>query len=120
MIANPGRLNRRISIYNKDKSKTANGFDTIKESKVCDCWAAIYPVRMSDIKENSILQTVNNVKFTIRFRQNIDSNMTIKYDSKTFRIIGIVNPFYDNESLEIIAEEVSRGKNTNDKTIGSK
>ena len=46
--------------------------------------------------------------------------MTIKYNSKTFRIIGIVNPFYDNESLEIIAEEVSRGKNTNDKTIGSK
>lgn len=120
MIANPGRLNRRISIYSKDKSKTANGFDTIKESKVCDCWAAIYPVRMSDIKENSTIQTVNNVKFTIRFRQNIDSNMTIKYDSKTFRIIGIVNPFYDNESLEIIAEEVSRGKNTNDKTIGSK
>lgn len=120
MIANPGRLNRRISIYSKDKSKTANGFDTIKESKICDCWAAIYPVRMSDIKENSTIQTVNNVKFTIRFRQNIDSNMTIKYDSKTFRIIGIVNPFYDNESLEIIAEEVSRGKNTNDKTIGSK
>ena len=120
MIANPGRLNRRISIYSKDKSKTANGFDTIKESKVCDCWAAIYPVRMSDIKENSTIQTVNNVKFTIRFRQNIDSNMTIKYDSKTFRIIGIVNPFYDNESLEIIAEEVSRGKNTNDKIIGSK
>lgn len=120
MIANPGRLNRRISIYSKDKSKTANGFDTIKESKVCDCWAAIYPVRMTDIKENSTIQTVNNVKFTIRFRQNIDTNMTIKYDSKTFRIIGIVNPFYDNESLEIIAEEVSRGKNTNDKTIGSK
>lgn len=120
MIANPGRLNRRISIYSKNQSKTANGFDTIKESKVCDCWAAIYPVRMSDIKENSILQTVNNVKFTIRFRQNIDTNMTIKYDSKTFRIIGIVNPFYDNESLEIIAEEVSRGKNTNDKTIGNK
>ena len=120
MIANPGRLNRRISIYSKDKSKTANGFDTVKESKVCDCWAAIYPVRMSDIKENSTIQTVNNVKFTIRFRKNIDSNMTIKYDSKIFRIIGIVNPFYDNESLEIIAEEVSRGKNTNDKTIGSK
>lgn len=120
MIANPGRLNRRISIYSKDKSKTANGFDTIKESKVCDCWAAIYPVRMSDIKENSTIQTVNNVKFTIRFRHNIDTNMTIKYDSKTFRIIGIVNPFYDNESLEIIAEEVSRGKNSNDKTIGSK
>lgn len=120
MIANPGRLNRRISIYSKDKSKTANGFDTIKESKVCDCWAAIYPVRMSDIKENSTIQTVNNVKFTIRFRKNIDSNMTIKYDSKTFHIIGIVNPFYDNESLEIIAEEVSRGKNSNDKTIGSK
>lgn len=120
MIANPGRLNRRISIYSKDKSKTANGFDTIKESKVCDCWAAIYPVRMSDIKENSTIQTVNNVKFTIRFRKNIDTNMTIKYDSKTFRIIGIVNPFYDNESLEIIAEEVSRGKNTNDKTIGNK
>nr|DAX19602.1 MAG TPA: Putative head tail adaptor [Caudoviricetes sp.] len=120
MIANPGRLNRRISIYSKDKALTTNGFNTIKESKVCDCWAAIYPVRMTDIKENSTIQTVNNVKFTIRFRQNIDSNMTIKYDSKTFRIIGIVNPFYDNESLEIIAEEVSRGKNTNDKTIGSK
>lgn len=120
MIANPGRLNRRISIYSKDKALTTNGFNTIKESKVCDCWAAIYPVRMSDIKENSTIQTVNNVKFTIRFRKNIDSNMTIKYDSKTFRIIGIVNPFCDNESLEIIAEEVSRGKNTNDKTIGSK
>lgn len=120
MIANPGRLNRRISIYSKDKTLTTNGFNTIKESKVCDCWAAIYPVRMTDIKENSTIQTVNNVKFTIRFRKNIDTNMTIKYDSKTFRIIGIVNPFYDNESLEIIAEEVSRGKNTNDKTIGNK
>lgn len=120
MIANPGRLNRRISILSKTQSKTANGFDTIKESKVCDCWASIYPVRMSDIKENSTLQTVNNVKFTIRYRPNIDTNMTIKYNSKTFRIIGIVNPFYDNESLEIIAEEVSRGKNTNDKTIGNK
>ena len=99
MIANPGRLNRRISILSKQQSKTANGFDTIKESKVCDCWASIYPVRMSDIKENDTIQSINNVKFTIRYRPNLDTNMTIKYHSNTFRILGIVNPFYDNASL---------------------
>ena len=119
MIANAGRLNRRISIYGKVKSKTSAGFDTVKEGKVCDCWAAIYPLRMSDSKDNNVLQTINTVKFTIRYRKNIDSNMTIHYKDKVFRIVGIVNPFYDNESLEITAEEISRGNNKNDKVLNN-
>lgn len=119
MIANAGRLNRRISIYGKVKSKTPSGFDTVKEGKLCDCWAAVYPLRMQDVKDNNILQTINTVKFTIRYRKNIDTNMTIHYKEKTFRIVGIVNPYYDNESLEITAEEISRGNNKNDKVLNN-
>ena len=46
--------------------------------------------------------------------------MTIKFKDKVYRIIGITDPYDDMEALEILAEAVSRGNNTNDKTRGTK
>ena len=46
--------------------------------------------------------------------------MTIKFKDKVYRIIGITDPYDDMESLEIIAESISRGTNSNDKTRGTK
>lgn len=122
MILNPGRLNRRITFYRKQNITTPKGFSTVQDTPIYKCWAAIYPVKNIDNTSNSVIQNTDQIKFIIRYTKkiNFDTNMTIKFKEKVYRIIGITDPYDDMESLEIIAESISRGTNSNDKTRGTK
>lgn len=122
MILNPGRLNRRITFYNKQQVTTPRGFNTVEDTPVYTCWTAVYPVRSSDQAANNTVQNVDQIKFVIRYTKKItfDTNMTIKFNKRIYRIIGITDPYADMESLEILAESISRGTNNNDKTRGTR
>lgn len=118
MITNAGRLNKLIEIHGKKQGTTDKGFSSIKEEKLFSCWASVQPIRASEILDNETLQNTETVKFVIRYRKNLDSNMTIYYNGSPYQITAIINPFGDNESLEILADKKSRGKESNNKTIG--
>ena len=122
MILNPGRLNRRITFYKKQNTTTPKGFSTVQDVPIYKCWTAVYPVKSTDQATNNTIQNVDQVKFIIRYTKKItfDTNMTIKFKDKVYRVIGITDPYDDMESLEILAESVSRGTNSNDKTRGTK
>lgn len=118
MILNSGRLNRRIKIFGKKTVTSPRGFTTTKDTIVATTWAAIVPFKVQDNQSENITTTTDTTKFIIRYRSNIDTNNTIYYKDKEYRILSITNPYTDNESLEIIAECMSRGSNTNNKTVG--
>lgn len=118
MIYNAGRLNKRITFYGKTQIKTNKGFNTTKESELFTCWAAVQPIRATEMLENEALLNTTTVKFLIRYRKSITSDMTIYYNGNPYRIKSIVNPYESNESLEILAELISRGESTNNKTVG--
>ena len=122
MILNPGRLNRRITFYQKQKTTTPNGFSTVQDMPVYKCWAAVYPIRSSDQTAEDVVTSLNQIRFVIRYTKTVtfDTNMTIKFKDRIYRIIGITDPYDDMESLEIVAESKSRGTNSNDKTRGTK
>lgn len=122
MILNPGRLNRRIIFYQKQNTTTPNGFSTVQDMPVYKCWAAVYPIRSSDQTAEDVVTSLNQIRFVIRYTKTVtfDTNMTIKFKDRIYRIIGITDPYDDMESLEIVAESKSRGNNSNDKTRGTK
>lgn len=122
MILNPGRLNRRITFYQKQNTTTLNGFSTVQDMPVYKCWAAVYPIRSSDQTAEDVVTSLNQIRFVIRYTKTVtfDTNMTIKFKDRIYRIIGITDPYDDMESLEIVAESKSRGTNSNDKTRGTK
>lgn len=122
MILNPGRLNRRITFYQKQNTITPNGFSTVQDMPVYKCWAAVYPIRSSDQTAEDVVTSLNQIRFVIRYTKTVafDTNMTIKFKDRIYRIIGITDPYDDMESLEIVAESKSRGTNSNDKTRGTK
>lgn len=122
MILNPGRLNRRITFYQKQNTTTPSGFSTVQDMPVYKCWAAVYPIRSSDQTAEDVVTSLNQIRFVIRYTKTVtfDTNMTIKFKDRIYRIIGITDPYDDMESLEIVAESKSRGTNSNDKTRGTK
>ena len=70
------------------------------------CWVAIWPLRANEALDN--LKTEHRVTHKIRclYDSNINVKQRIKYGSRYFEIVSLINPDEANVELEILAEEV--------------
>ena len=122
MILNPGRLNRRITFYKNKTLQRLKAFLLFKMYPFINVGRLYIRSKVQTRLQNNIIQNIDQIKFVIRYTKKVtfDANMTIKFKDKVYRIIGITDPYDDMESLEILAESISRGNSTNDKTKGYK
>lgn len=76
-------------------------------SDTLTCWAAIWPLRSGESLEN--LKTELRVTHKIRcwYDSSISADQRVKYGSRYFQIVSLINPNEDSIELEILAEEVT-------------
>lgn len=103
-------LNKRISFYCNGKSDTPNrlGQYEKQDKKVCECWGNITPQTGSLLNNRTgdTVLTRTTHKITIRYRTDINSNMWIIYNNTRYNILYILDPYEDNERMEIFCEVV--------------
>jgi SPP1 family predicted phage head-tail adaptor len=102
-----GQLNKCVTL--QSKTKTADdmgGYDVTWENEVTDTWAAIWPVSASDFVRTSQEAIVVTHRIRIRYRSGVKSDWRIKYKSRYFDIVSIINPNESDEMLELMCKEV--------------
>ena len=68
--------------------------------------ALISPIRAKELVGNSKLELNITHKIIIRYIDGVTSAMDILFNTRTFRIVSLINPDERNVYLEILAEEI--------------
>lgn len=106
---NAGDLKHRIDIYANVKYENELGEEDYRFDKLKTIWAAIIPQTGSLQKQqaDTILTNVTH-KIIVRYSaaNDITKEMQIHFRGHKFDIKYILNPYFNNETLEIFVQEV--------------
>jgi SPP1 family predicted phage head-tail adaptor len=109
MICNPGLLDKRIDVYLNDTDSSGT-FDTIKAKPLYHRIAAsIIPARGRAYREAAMTTEKANVTITIRYRANISTACVVTYRTHVYRVVDVIDPSQQHESLELYCVETIRG-----------
>lgn len=98
-------LNKRITINTQTVASDGLGGDIETDSAFCKTWAAIWPVKAKEVRDNMRDDVTVTHTVRVRCRSGILNTMTIAFGSRVFEIKGIVNPDESNRYLDLVCEE---------------
>ena len=86
---NAGELNRRIVIKEKTTTRLASGAESSSWTTKANCWAKVLQKKQDEETENDSFVLVDRLVFKIRYRNDLDTEMQIEYNGKTYEILAI-------------------------------
>lgn len=106
---NPGKLRHKIDIYGNIKGENELGETSCTFGKIKTIRAAVIPQTgtMQRQQVDTILTNVTH-KIIIRYSagKDITKDMQIYFKDHRFEIKYILNPYFQNETLEIFCQEL--------------
>ncbi|MFV9511809.1 phage head closure protein [Tepidibacillus sp. LV47] len=109
MINGIGDLRHRITLQKQATITDADGFTTQQWQDVATVWAAVENLYGREYWEAAAIQAEKTVKFTIRYRPDVDQTMRIVFRGQVYEITAIDNIKYRNEYMEIKAVAINAG-----------
>lgn len=103
-LALASRLRQRITIQRPvDVSDSVGGYNRswVMHARV---WAEVLPQTASERVLDSQLTAVSRTRFTIRYRDDLTSDMRISYDGESYTIRSITDLYARGVALEIVGE----------------
>jgi SPP1 family predicted phage head-tail adaptor len=97
----------RISLQQKLITKDPEGIPIENWQNISTIWAAVEPLRGREYFQAAAVQSQNMIRFTIRYRKGITSEIRILYDSKLYDIQSIIDVEGRHQQLELMAKEVT-------------
>lgn len=105
MSYQPGELDKRIRIYRRVKTADGGGgFDISWQSLTNDIWAKVRPLSGKEVEQYSKLNATALYMFVIRFREGVEEDYKIVWNSKDYNIRFIKDRGPRALYLEIFAE----------------
>lgn len=98
-----GDLRHRITLQRRIAGVDAEGFAVETWTDVATVWAAVENLYGREYWQAAAVQAENTVKFTIRYRPDVDQTMRIIFRGQVYEITAIDNIKYRNEYIEIKA-----------------
>lgn len=106
---NPAKLQHKISVHANSRVKDELGETNYEFIEIKKIWSAIIPQTGTLQKQEAetILTNVTH-KIIIRFNagKDITKDMQIHFKGHRFEIKYILNPYFNNETLEIFCQEL--------------
>ena len=108
-MINPGKYNKKISIYKVVKSEDNDGFRTETEEIILTPFSEVKTTKGFTLIANGTDFEKAYTNFTIRYpKTEITRDMLIKYNRKVYTIEYLNNINEENVELEIQAKEVTK------------
>lgn len=106
-MINAGKYNRQIKIYSVTETKDSDGFPTVTRTLVASPWASVKTTKgMTLIRNNTDFEKAYT-NFTLRYRTDINRDMEVDFNGKTYTIEYINNVDERNVELELQCKEVT-------------
>lgn len=103
-----GDLNKRITFQSQTKTADGmGGFSVVWAaiSAPATVWAGIWPVSANEqVQANATTMTISH-RIRIRYLPGIKGHYRIKFGTRYFSIVSIINPNERGEWLDILAKE---------------
>lgn len=102
------KLNKRIEVWGKIKTKNEIGEVDYSEGKIKTIWAALIP-QTGNMQKGQVETILSNTthKIIVRYGsgKDITQDMWLMYKGHRFDINYIINPYFQNETFEIFCNE---------------
>ncbi|KPJ82789.1 MAG: hypothetical protein AMS17_18665 [Spirochaetes bacterium DG_61] len=101
-----GKLRHKIIIQDYTESQDRSYGEVTKPwSDYETVWASIEPIRGREFWESQQINAEVTAKITIRHLYGINTKMRVKYGSRIFKIISVINPEERNVELQLMVKE---------------
>lgn len=102
MNVNPGELNKKIQIIQKEEQEDEDGFPVLSDKVIRTCWARYSNTSGSEIIKAGTEFASAKARFLIRYSSvPINEDMFVRYQGKDYNI-EYINPYGDSkEYMEI-------------------
>ena len=104
-----GKLRHKITIQYYTESQNSYGEMTKTWSDYATVWASIEPIMGREFWESQQINAEVTAKITIRYLADINPKMRVKYGSRIFEIISVINPEEKNRELQLMVKESVNG-----------
>lgn len=89
-MIDPGKLDRRVTLQSASVSTDGFGQAVRTYSTLAAVWAKVdYRSVPREGEETDKLTSVNKVRFTIRYRSDVDATTKISWNGNTYEIEGV-------------------------------
>jgi SPP1 family predicted phage head-tail adaptor len=89
-LIDPGKLDRRVTLQSASVSTDGFGQSVRTYGTLAQVWAKVeYRGVPKEGEDGEKLASVNKVRFTIRYRSDVDATTKISWDSKSYEIEGV-------------------------------
>lgn len=88
-MLDPGQLDRRVTLQSASVSTDGFGQAVRTYSTLAQVWAKVDYRTVKEGEDAEKLTSVNKVRFTIRYRADVDATIKISWDSKTYEVEGV-------------------------------
>ena len=102
-----GRLRHRVEFQNETLSSDGQGGSTRTWATRATVSASIKPLRAEERFYNEQLQHNGTHSLLIRYRSDIEPTDRVKFGSRYFQIVGIINTNELNKQLVITCKELN-------------
>jgi SPP1 family predicted phage head-tail adaptor len=104
---NIARLNRRITLQRRESVKDDEGIVTEGWADVAAVWAAVEPLRGREYFTAAAVNQENTVRFRMRYRPGVTSEMRVLYDGRIYDINSVIDVNESHQEIQLMCEEVS-------------
>lgn len=107
MQVSAGTLNRRVDLQAPSRTPDGmGGFTHSWTTIIASLPAAIWPTSAKETISGGREATGITHRIRIRYRDNVRPSWRVKFGTKYFNIISIINPGTEYKALDLMAKEV--------------
>jgi SPP1 family predicted phage head-tail adaptor len=100
-----GYLDKRVAVTTIQRVFDGRGGYTNKEVTLGEFWAQLLPLSVSEQAQYQALNTNVNIKVYMRYNPDFAKGMKIKFRNKSYQVMGIINPAFEDEFMELVVQE---------------
>jgi SPP1 family predicted phage head-tail adaptor len=100
-----GDLRHLITIKRPTTVSDSQGGDTVTLVVLAKVWAAMRPLRSTEVFETGKIQSITTQVFVIRYRSDVHTEYTITLGSREFEILDRRNVKERGQWLELFCKE---------------
>jgi SPP1 family predicted phage head-tail adaptor len=105
-IVRIGDMRHRVELHAVTEARDGYGQPVETFAKHSDAWASIEPISMSEKIKSEQIKGERTHKITIRYNSAVVRTDRVIYGTRTFEIVGIVNPEERNALMQLDCKEL--------------